>query len=117
VRFEERFNSRDKPAWRHQSAAALHERPGYNTSGNGRIDDHGGFGAEPHAVNETRFQYYRNYSASAGNEIPSLNVTGAFVTGGNAWEIRTTPPPLELTNFTLISHGTHTIKWAARAER
>ena len=34
-------------------------------------------------VNETRFQYYRNWSRSLGNELPEVNVANSFVTGGN----------------------------------
>ena len=36
-----------------------------------------------HVVNETRFQYARNYSESNGNLLPQINVAGAFSTGGN----------------------------------
>ena len=34
-------------------------------------------------VNETRFQYYRNWSRSLGNELPEVNVANSFMTGGN----------------------------------
>jgi hypothetical protein len=72
----------------------------------------------PKAVNETRLQFYRNYSASAGNEIPSINVSGAFLTGGNGiGDQFDTSHHYELTNFTSISHGTHTIKVGARVRR
>src|SRR5579872_5691935 len=34
----------------------------------------------PKVVNETRFQYTRNWSASVGNEIPQINVANTFIT-------------------------------------
>ena len=34
-------------------------------------------------VNETRFQFFRNWNDTPGNMIPQINVSGAFVTGGN----------------------------------
>ena len=34
-------------------------------------------------VNETRFQLFRNWSASPGNVLPQINVVNSFVTGGN----------------------------------
>ncbi len=37
----------------------------------------------PSVVNETRFQSFRNYTASPGNMIPQIIVSGAFTTGGN----------------------------------
>ena len=37
----------------------------------------------PHIENETRFQYYRNWSQSSGNDIPQVNVANSFITGGN----------------------------------
>ena len=36
----------------------------------------------PKIVNETRFQYSRNYTDQIGNLLPQINVSGAFVTGG-----------------------------------
>jgi hypothetical protein len=117
VRFEERFNSRDNAGLGGTNLPPPYTNGlAYNTSGNGQnlmITEDSVL--SPHAVNETRFQYYRNYSASAGNEIPSLNVTGAFVTGGNGvGDSHDTTHHFELTNFTLISHGTHTIKVGGR---
>ena len=36
-----------------------------------------------HTVNETRFQYSRNFTRLNGNLEPQINVAGAFITGGN----------------------------------
>ena len=36
----------------------------------------------PKTVNETRFQFSRNYSETVGNLLPQINVTGAFTAGG-----------------------------------
>ena len=36
----------------------------------------------PKIVNETRFQYTRNYNEPIGNLLPQINVSGAFTTGG-----------------------------------
>jgi hypothetical protein len=120
VRFEERFNSRDNAGLGGTNLPPPYTNDlAYNSSGNGQnlmiTED---WVLSPHAVNETRFQFYRNYGASAGNEIPSINVAGAFVTGGNGMgDSRDTGHHFELTNFTLISHGTHTIKVGGRVRR
>ncbi len=120
VRFEERFSSKDNAG-----LGGTHLPPAYttdqafNTSGNGQnlmITEDAVLG--PRAVNETRLQFVRNYSASAGNEIPSIGVAGAFTTGGNGVGNQyDTSRHFELTNFTSISHGTHTIKVGARVRR
>ncbi|MGA2156706.1 MAG: carboxypeptidase regulatory-like domain-containing protein, partial [Bryobacteraceae bacterium] len=120
VRFEERFSSKDNAGLggTHLPPAYTTDQA-YNTSGNGQnlmITEDAVLG--PKAVNETRLQFYRNYSASAGNEIPSINVSGAFLTGGNGiGDQFDTSHHYELTNFTSISHGTHTIKVGARVRR
>src|SRR5208283_1435196 len=120
VRFEERFNSRDNAGLGGTNLPPPYTNDlAYNTSSNAQnlmITEDSVLGA--HVVNETRFQYYRNFNASNGNEFPSINVAGAFVTGGNGVGDSTdTGHHLELTNFTLISHGTHTIKVGGRVRR
>ena len=85
VRFEERFSSHDN-----NGLGGVNLPPpytsnlAYNTNNNAQnlmITEDAVLG--PHVVNETRFQFYRNSSASDGNEIPSINVVDAFITGGN----------------------------------
>ncbi len=71
-----------------------------------------------HVVNETRFQYSRNYSESDGNLLPQINVGGAFTIGGNGMGLDyTRNAHYEMQNLTTLSHGTHTIRWGVRARR
>ena len=120
VRFEERFSSRDNAGLggTHLPPAYTTDQA-YNTNGDGQnlmITEDAVLG--PRVLNELRFQYYRNYSASAGNEIPSINVAGAFITGGNGIGAQhDTSHHFELQNYTSISHGAHTIKVGARVRR
>src|SRR6202021_2861925 len=72
----------------------------------------------PKVVNETRFQFTRNWTMSNGNEIPSINVAGEFTTGGNGiGDMHDLGRHFELQNYTSISHGTHTIRFGARVRR
>ena len=72
----------------------------------------------PTTVNETRFQFSRSSSGTAGNLTPTVNVTGAFSTGGNdlgyAYNLG---KHYELQNYTSISRGTHTIRFGVRLRR
>jgi len=72
----------------------------------------------PKVVNETRFQYYRGWTQSLGNQIPQINVANSFVTGGNGVgnEFDRTHH-FELQNYTSISKGSHTIRFGFRARR
>jgi hypothetical protein len=72
----------------------------------------------PTTVNETRFQFSRSSNGTAGNLTPTVNVTGAFVTGGNdlGYDYNL-GKHYELQNYTSISHGTHTIRFGARMRR
>ena len=120
VRFEERFNWKDNAGLGGVNLPPPYNSDlAYNTANNAQnlmITEDAVLG--PHVVNETRFQYYRNYSASDGNEVPSINVVDAFITGGNGvGNYRDTTHHFELTNFTLISHGTHQIKVGGRVRR
>jgi hypothetical protein len=72
----------------------------------------------PKVVNETRFQYVRNWTQSAGNEQPQINVANSFVTGGNGvGNMFDRTHHFELQNYTSISHGAHTIRFGFRARR
>jgi hypothetical protein len=93
--------------------------PAYNSSNNGQnlmiTED---WVLNPHVVNELRFQYYRYHNASEGNEFPSIGVANAFTLGGNGvGNSRDTGHHFELTDFALISHGSHTIKVGGRVRR
>ena len=68
------------------------------------------------AINETRFQYLRsNISNQGNNSVPTLNVAGAFVSGGaQIGNSGTTVNNFELTNATTVTHGAHTVKWGVR---
>src|SRR5438876_441040 len=67
-------------------------------------------------VNETRFQFNHNRSESfADNTKPVLNVSGAFIGGGSqGGHSISTRNNWELSNFTQIQKGTHTIKFGGR---
>jgi hypothetical protein len=67
-------------------------------------------------VNETRFQFNHNHSESfADNTKPVLNVSGAFIGGGSqGGHSISTRNNWELSNFTQIQKGTHTIKFGGR---
>ena len=72
----------------------------------------------PKIVNETRFQFYRNHTASPGNLVPQINVAGSFITGGNGiGDTHDESRHFELQNNTSISHGTHTIRFGVRVRR
>src|SRR5262249_42863657 len=72
----------------------------------------------PTVVNETRFQFARTSSGSAANLLPQINVSGAFVTGGNGvGDTFNLSTHYELQNSPSISRGTHTIRFGARLRR
>jgi len=120
VRFEDRFSSKDNAGLGSTNLPPPYTNDlAYNTNNNAQnlmITETSVLNAK--VVNETRFQFARNYSASLGNEIPSINVAGAFITGGNGvGDASDTTRHLELQNFTLVSHGTHQIKFGVRLRR
>jgi len=72
----------------------------------------------PKMVNETRFQFVRQWTASEGNEIPTIDVANTFVTGGNGiGNEHDLAKHFELQNNTSISQGTHTIRFGVRVRR
>ena len=120
VRFEDRLNWRDN-----SGLGGTHLPPAYtpdqayDTDGNGQnlmITEDAVL--SPRIVNELRFQFTRSYNATLGNEIPSINVAGAFMTGGNGYgATHDTSRHFELQNYTSVVHGTHTIKFGVRVRR
>jgi hypothetical protein len=79
-----------------------------------QISDTQVFGAK--IVNETRFQYLRDLETQlAVSTQPTLNVLGAFGSGGNnQGDILDHQDHYELQNYTSIIHGNHTTKFGAR---
>ncbi len=67
-------------------------------------------------VNETRFQFNHNRFEQLGDSSkPVLNVSGSFVGGGSqVGHAINTSNRWELSNFTQIQKGTHTIKFGGR---
>lgn len=67
-------------------------------------------------INETRFQYTRNRNESFGNNtIPTLNVSGAFISGGSqVGEVLTSNTAWELQNFLAWQKGSHALKFGGR---
>jgi hypothetical protein len=69
------------------------------------------------AVNETRFQFIRDYnSLSALNLAPLINVQEEFTTGGSSVGQGgyNADRRYELQNYTSITHGVHTIRFGGR---
>jgi hypothetical protein len=70
------------------------------------------------AVNETRFQFFRNATDSAGNLQPQTVVSGAFTAGGsNMGQNATVRGHYEVQNFTSLIRGPHTIRIGVRVRR
>ncbi|HTZ98398.1 MAG TPA: carboxypeptidase regulatory-like domain-containing protein [Terriglobales bacterium] len=67
-------------------------------------------------VNETRFQYNRDYNAqNPVDSNPVTSVIGDFTGGGNSeGTLNDTQDNYELQNYTSLIHGNHTMKFGAR---
>ena len=70
----------------------------------------------PQAIIETRFQYMRfGVRNISDNGTPAIDVRGAFSVGGPPiGNSTTTTNSWELTNASIWTRGTHTIKWGGR---
>jgi hypothetical protein len=119
VRVEERLNSRDNAGLGATRLPSPYSNLAYNSTGNGQnVMVTESAVLNPRVVNETRFQFFRNWSDSLGNMIPQINVAGAFVTGGNGMgDTHDLSKHFELQNNTSISHGAHTIRFGLRTRR
>jgi hypothetical protein len=119
VRVEERLNSRENAGIGATRLPAPYSQLGYNTTGDGQnvtVSESAVLSAR--VVNETRFQFFRNYNASPGNLLPQINVAGAFTTGGNGMgDTHDLSRHLELQNNTSVAHGAHTIRFGIRIRR
>jgi len=69
------------------------------------------------AINETRFQYYRNANQMTANTAsPELQVLGSFNGGGSQLgRSADTQNSFELQNYTSMLHGPHALKFGIRA--
>jgi hypothetical protein len=67
-------------------------------------------------VNETRFQYLKDFSFQNPQDInPAVSVLGDFIGGGNSeGYLDDLQNAFELQNYTSIIHGNHTMKFGAR---
>jgi hypothetical protein len=119
VRVEERLNSRQNAGLGGTRLPAPYSQLAYNGTGDGQnvmVSESAVLSAR--VVNETRFQFFRNYNASPGNLLPQINVAGAFTTGGNGMgDTRDLSRHLELQNNTSVAHGAHTLRFGLRLRR
>jgi len=119
VRVEERLNSRDNAGLGGTRLPAPYSNLAYNSTGDGQnimVTESAILSTK--VVNETRFQLFRNWTASPGNLLPQINVAGAFTTGGNGLgDTHDLSRHLELQNNTSLSHGTQTIRFGIRVRR
>jgi hypothetical protein len=117
IRMEERFSDSQNAGLGGTNLPAPYSQLAYNSSGDGQnvmITESSILNSK--VVNETRFQYFRNWNASNGNEIQQINVAGSFVTGGNGLgDTHDQTKHFELQNNTSVAHGAHTIRFGVRA--
>ncbi len=119
ARFEYGWNSRENQGIGGYRLPPPYADMAYNSTGNNQnLMLTETWIVNPKIVNETRFQYTRNYSASLGNLLPQINVSGAFTSGGaNEGDNFETRHHFELQNNTSILHGAHTFRYGLRARR
>ncbi|HTB10420.1 MAG TPA: carboxypeptidase regulatory-like domain-containing protein [Bryobacteraceae bacterium] len=66
-------------------------------------------------INESRFQYYKNYSINTSiDPVLNISVQDAFTSGGNYPAMYTNSGNYEYQNYTSITHGTQFIKFGGR---
>jgi Carboxypeptidase regulatory-like domain len=121
LRFEERVNNQQNNGLgRYNLPPGIDDSElAYSTLGNGQnLTATETAVLSPTMINETRFQFTRNWTATPGNLIPQLNVANEFVTGGNglgnSYDLT---HHYELQNYTSITKGTHTIRFGGRFRR
>src|SRR5580658_442713 len=119
ARFEDRMTSLNNAGLGGYNLPAPYSSLAYNTSGDAQnfmLTETAILNAG--TVNETRFQYYRNWTRSSGNDLPEVNVANSFVTGGNG--IANTfdrTHHFELQKYTSKTKGTHTFRFGVRVRR
>ena len=119
ARFEYGWNSRENMGIGGYRLPPPYAQTAYNSTGNNsNLMLTETWIATPKIVNETRFQYTRNYSSQIGNLLPQVSVSGAFTSGGanegTNYDIR---QHFELQNNTSILHGAHTFRYGMRTRR
>ena len=83
ARFEYGWTSRENQGIGHYFLPPPYAQTAYNSTGNNQnLMLTETWIVNPRVVNETRFQYSRNYSDQIGNLLPQINVSGACITGG-----------------------------------
>lgn len=119
ARYEERWNGRDNSGLGLYNLPPPYSDLAYDTRGNNQnVQLTETDIVNPRIVNETRFQYSRNYSQTFGNEIPKINVANEFETGGNGMgNTYDTTHHFELQNYTTITWKTHTFRFGGRFRR
>jgi hypothetical protein len=119
ARFEYGWNSRENQGVGLHSLPAPYADTAYNSTGNNQnLMLTETWIVNPKIVNETRFQYTRNYTSQIGNLLPQINVSGAFTAGGaNMGTNLDTRQHFELQNYTSVLHGAHTFRYGVRARR
>ncbi len=119
ARFEYGWNSRENQGVGGYRLPAPYADTAYNSTGNQQnLMLTETWIVNPKIVNETRFQYTRNYSDQIGNLLPQVNVSGAFTIGGaNEGNNYDTRHHFELQNNTSILHGAHTVRYGFRGRR
>jgi hypothetical protein len=125
VRFEERINSADNQGLGSRALPPTYSVPdfpnelAYNSSGNAQnlmVTETSILST--HLVNETRFQFQRNWTNSPGNLIPEISVSNEFTSGGNGFGNKyDLTKHFELTNTSTMTHGAHTLHFGARVRR
>jgi len=119
ARFEERLNNRDNVGLGGAALPPPLSSIPYNSTGDGQnIMLTETSILNPKVVNETRFQWTRNYTNSSGNLIPGIGVSGAFSTGGNDRGLNFSDSKhYELQNYTSWASGAHTVRFGIRVRR
>jgi hypothetical protein len=125
VRFEERINSADNQGFGSRSLPPGFSVPGfpndlaYNSSGNAQnlmVTETSILST--HLVNETRFQFQRSWSATAGDQVPEISVANEFTSGGNGiGDKHDLTKHFELTNTSTMTRGAHTLHFGVRVRR
>ncbi len=119
VRFEERMSYLDNAGLGGYHLPPPASSLAYNTSGDAQnlmITETAIL--NPQTVNDFRFQYYRNWTQSLGNETPQVNVANSFVTGGNGvGNTFDRTHHYELQNYTSLSKGKQTFRFGVRVRR
>ena len=125
VRFEERLTERDNQGYGKSAlpppfaVAGFPNDSAYDTTGDAQnlmVTETSIL--SPRLVNETRFQFTRNWTQSAGNLVPQITVANEFSTGGNGIGAEhDLTRHYEMTNISTSTHGTHTFHFGVRARR